>query len=128
MNWIKNRITSFKNAFRGVFVFILKYGGAHIYIHLLAAALAISAGIYLNITNADWAALTIVIVLVISAEMFNSSIELIVDMVQPEWDEKAGIIKDIAAGAVLICSLGALVTGYFIFIDEIVHLITGNVI
>jgi len=115
MSFLKNRIYSFKNAFRGVFVFFTKYGGAHAKIHLLATAIVILLGIYFKIESVQWMALTFAIGLVLVAEIINSSIEQLVDLLHPEWNEKAGAIKDMAAGAVLIAAFVAVVIGFFVF-------------
>ena len=115
MSFLKNRIFSFKNAFRGVFVFFTKYGGAHAKIHLLASVLVIGAGFYFEITDTQWMVLALAIGLVLVTEIINSAIEQLVDLVHPEWSEKAGAVKDMAAGAVLIAAFVALVIGVWIF-------------
>ena len=58
-------------------------------------------------------------ILVISAELFNTAIENIVDMVCPEKNEKAKLIKDISAGAVLVLAIGAGIIGIIIFVPKI---------
>jgi diacylglycerol kinase (ATP) len=55
------------------------------------------------------------IALVLVSEIFNTAIERLVDIVSPEHHPKAGIIKDIAAGAVLVASIVAVLIGVFIF-------------
>ena len=64
----------------------------------------------------EWIAVILCIGMVIGAELFNSAIERIVDLVSPQRHPLAGQIKDIAAGAVLICALTALIIGLIIFI------------
>ena len=59
------------------------------------------------------------IVLVIAGEIFNTSIETIVDMVSPQKNEKAKLVKDISAAAVLVLAIGALIIGLIIFIPKI---------
>ena len=68
-------------------------------------------------------AIIIVIGLVISAEIFNTSIEELVNLVSPQKNEKAGIIKDLAAAAVLILAITALITGLIIFLPKIISFI-----
>ena len=119
MAFIKDRINSIKNAFRGVFVFFKTFGGVHAKIHALATILVIGLGVYLNITSLHWIALIIAICLVLVTEIINSSVEQLVDLVQPEWDEKAGIIKDMAAGAVIVASIVAVIIGFLVFKDYV---------
>lgn len=67
-----------------------------------------------------WAILFVVIVVVIAAEMFNTAIEEICDYMQPEHHEKIGKIKDVAAGAVFVTSIGAFIVGC-IFLLDLIH-------
>ena len=90
----------------------------NLWIHTLAAATAIALGFILNISPFEWMALSIVIAGVFASELFNSAIESLVDLCSPEFNKKAGRIKDMAAGAVLIAALGALATGLIIFIPK----------
>jgi len=53
------------------------------------------------------------------AELFNSAIESLVDLISPDFNKKAGMIKDMAAGAVLISAVTALVAGLIIFIPKL---------
>jgi diacylglycerol kinase len=63
----------------------------------------------------DWAILLLVIGMVWTAEIFNSAFERLVDMVSPDFNPKAGIIKDMAAGAVLVSAIVAVIVGVLIF-------------
>ena len=58
--------------------------------------------------------------IVISAELFNTAIETIVDMVSPQKNEKAKLAKDISAGAVLILAIGSAIVGFIIFLPKII--------
>ena len=58
--------------------------------------------------------ISLAVILVISAEMLNSAVEAVVDILSPEYSEKARTAKDIAAGAVFITAFGAAVLGYII--------------
>ena len=120
MKFLNHRIYSFKNAFRGVFVFFTNYGGAHALIHGVAAIVAISLGFYFSIQVMEWIAIGAVITLVLVAEIINSAIEQLTDLVHPEWHEKAGIVKDMAAGAVLLAAIFALITGLIIFYPYVI--------
>lgn len=85
-----------------------------IIIQFLLGFLAILAGFALQLTSGEWIAVVLAIVMVIAAEMLNTCIELLCDMYTREYNEMIKAIKDIAAGAVLVISLGALVTAMVI--------------
>lgn len=91
----------------------------NIWIHLAASVVAIALGFILHISSGEWIAITIVIALVIAAELFNTAIEYLVDHISPEHHPKMGNVKDMAAGAVLIVAIAALITGLIIFIPKI---------
>jgi diacylglycerol kinase (ATP) len=120
MSFIKKRFRSFSYAFKGIFHAF--HTQPNIRIHTLAAILAMVTGIFLEISRMEWLFIIIAIGIVFTTEIINSSIEKLVDMVSPERQEKAGNIKDMAAGAVLIASLTALIIGCIIFIPKILHL------
>ena len=80
-------------------------------------------GIILKLSALEWIILTIVIALVISAELFNTTIETVVDMITKEKNEKAKLAKDVAAGAVLVLAIGSVVVGLIIFIPKILGII-----
>ena len=54
--------------------------------------------------------------MVLAAEGFNTAIERLVDLVSPDFHPVAGDVKDVAAGAVLICAIAAAIIGMIIFI------------
>ena len=85
-------------------------------IHLVAAILVMALGWKLTITRAEWLAVTLAMALVITAEALNTAIEYAVDLVSPQWQPLARDIKDVAAAAVLVSSLGATAVGLLVFI------------
>lgn len=52
---------------------------------------------------------------VLSAEIFNTAIEKICDMVQPDFDKRIGFIKDISAGATLLMTIGSVIVGVIVY-------------
>jgi len=86
----------------------------HMRYHLFAALAALILGLVLNITRTEFILLSMAIVLVLVTEMLNTAIEVTVDMISGEYHPLAKIIKDIAAGVVLIASIGALTLAYLI--------------
>lgn len=84
-------------------------------IHLLAAIIAIGFGYYFNIKHDEWIAIAGAIGLVFTAEYLNTAIEKLTDFVSPDHNQKAGLVKDIAGGAVLVAAFTALVIGSLVF-------------
>lgn len=96
----------------------------HMLFHLVAAILVMVAALVLRLTLYEFALLCLAITLVLFAELINTAIEVVVDLVSPQFHPLAQRAKDIAAGAVLLASFAALVLGYlavsrFIFTDEV---------
>ena len=117
----KKLINSFKYAFKGL-------GSAvkserNMKIHFTMMMLVIIAGIFFNIAIWEWITCFILFGLVIGMECVNTAIEIIVDMVSPKYNEVAGRAKDIAAGGVLACAIGATVAGIFIFLPKVLEFI-----
>ena len=109
----KKLINSFKYALQG---FASSFRTErNMKIHVVATILVIILGIYLKLNLIEWSIITI-----ISAELFNTAIETIVDMVSPQKNEKAKLAKDISAGAVLILAIGSAIVGFIIFLPKII--------
>ena len=106
-------VESFNAAVEG-FIYVLKTE-RNMRIHFLAAFFFILLGIYLNFTYIEVLALCITITLVLASEMVNTVVELLVDMVKSDFHPVARVIKDISAGAVLLTSVNAVITGYMLF-------------
>lgn len=74
------------------------------------------AGFYFGISKTDWLFQTMAIGLVLSVEGLNTAVEKIADFIHPEYHEKIGFIKDIAAGAVFFAGITAIIIGLTIYI------------
>lgn len=83
-------------------------------IHFVAAIVVLLAVLFLKVTPLEFALLALSILTVLCAEMFNTAIEAVVDLVSPGYHPLAKIAKDTAAGAVLITACGAAIMGYLI--------------
>ncbi|MBC6111967.1 diacylglycerol kinase family protein [Pedobacter fastidiosus] len=114
---IVDRIKSFKYAFNGLKIFFLKDHNGRI--HFFAAVVAIGLSIYLKLSSLEWIALLSVISAVFVAEIINTSIENLADVVSPDYHPKIKIVKDLAAAAVLVCAFLALGVGGIIFIPKL---------
>jgi diacylglycerol kinase (ATP) len=88
-------------------------------IHLVAAVCVIAGAWYYRVSVTEWAVLMVCIGSVIAAELINTAIERLVDLVSPGYDTRAGLIKDISAGAVLVTAIIAAVAGSIIFLPRI---------
>jgi diacylglycerol kinase len=110
----KKLLHSFRNAFRGIFFFFSEQRNARI--HAVAAAVVITAGVWLGISVTEWCILAICIVSVIGMEMINTAVEYLADVVSPAQHPLIGKLKDIAAGAVLVVAMGSLVCGLLIIL------------
>ena len=92
-------------------------------IHIAFAIGATLVGLFLGLTWVEWAVLVGIFVLVLSAEMVNTMIEALVDLVTLEYHPLAKIAKDVAAGVVLLTAIGAVVVGLIIFGPRLVGLV-----
>jgi len=77
---------------------------------------ALTLGIWLKITNDQWILLILTIGMVWIAEFFNSSIEMMIDLISPEIHQSAKKSKDIGAAAVLIAAVVSVVIGLIMFL------------
>ncbi|MFV8271071.1 diacylglycerol kinase family protein [Flavobacterium sp. GT2N3] len=74
------------------------------------------AGFYFDISKTEWLFQTLAIGLVMSIEGLNTAVEKIADFIHPNYHERIGFIKDIAAGAVFFAALTAIAIGLIIYI------------
>ncbi|WP_245831768.1 diacylglycerol kinase [Oceanobacillus senegalensis] len=88
-------------------------------IHLCAAILVIIVSVVLQITLIKWAIVMLVIAFVLVAEIINSAVEKMIDFIKPEYHPVAGVIKDVAAAAVLLSAIFAVIIGIIIFLPEL---------
>ncbi len=82
------------------------------------AVLLVFAGFYFEISREEWMFQTLAIGLVLSVEGLNTAVEKVADFIHPEFHEKIGFIKDIAAGAVFFAAMTAIVIGCIIYIPK----------
>lgn len=114
---MRNRLRSFKHAFRGIGTLLATQMNARI--HLIILALVIAAGFHVNLNPGEWAIIALAVAMVLSAEAMNSALEFLADHTAPEWHDSVQKAKDLAAGAVLIAAAGAIVVGLIVFIPHI---------
>lgn len=112
-----SRLNSFYFAFKGLSAAFKSE--KNMLLHIAALLLAVSMGILFEVSLNEWLSIAIVSGMVISAELFNTSIEALTDLSEPHYNEKAGNVKDLSAAAVLIAALTACVTGLIVFVPKI---------
>ena len=107
-------LTGFKFATSGL-VYLLRTQ-LNAKVHLAIALAVVVAGLFFGINQVEWCLIVLCIVMVIGAEAMNTAIESLADALHPEKHPLVGIAKDVAAGAVLVCSIGAAIVGAIIFL------------
>ncbi|MEC5422222.1 diacylglycerol kinase family protein [Virgibacillus sp. C22-A2] len=88
-------------------------------IHLLATLLVFAAGIVFKLTVTEWLIIVLAVGLVLVAEITNTAIEKMMDYLKPGLHPSAKVIKDIAAGAVLVAAVTSLILGILIFLPKL---------
>lgn len=90
-------------------------------VHILIAFVVGIAGYCLKLTTNEWLWIIAAIGMVLVTESLNTALEVLVDLVSPQIHPKAKIIKDVAAGAVLITAITAAIIGMVVFIPKILY-------
>ncbi|MBT2163054.1 diacylglycerol kinase [Zobellia laminariae] len=112
-----NRIKSVGFAMRGALLLIKTE--ASIKIQVFLAVVVTIAGFYYEISTTEWIFQIFAVSLVVGIEGANTAIEKICDFIHPDFDERIGFIKDVAAGAVMLVSIGATIVGCIIYLPKI---------
>jgi len=112
-SYFKKRYNSFRFAIKGLNSAVRSE--PHMRLHVLAAVGVIVAGLWFDVSKVEWCLLAGSIGLVITAEIFNTSIETLTNLVSPEHNPLAGKTKDLAAAAVLVAAITAAIVGLIIF-------------
>lgn len=120
---LADRARSFRYAFKGfIHFFASQHNG---WIHAIAAVVVIAAGFYFHLSTVEWCIILLTIGAVFSAELLNTAVEFIVDLVSPDHHELAGKAKDVGATAVLVLAIVAVVIALLIFGPKVMVLIGG---
>ncbi|SEA19529.1 undecaprenol kinase [Arachidicoccus rhizosphaerae] len=119
----KSRGRSFGYAFNGL---LHAFKTQHnMWLHSLAAIIAVCLGGILHISKTQWAVILLCIAVVFSLEIVNTAIESLADFVHPQLHPKMGLVKDLAAGAVLIAAVISFIIGCLIFWPPLWALVKG---
>lgn len=98
----------------------------HMRWHFLSAAAVLFAALFFKVPTVDFLLLTLAITVVLFAEIINTAVEAVVDLVSPDYHPLAKQAKDVAAGAVLLATCGASVVGYVVFSSRIFAAVPGK--
>ena len=109
---------SFKHAIAGL-GYVLK-NHPNMKVHGLLGLMAVVVGWVLGISTLEWLILSFTMVLVMMAEMVNTAIESMTDLITTEYRHQAKVAKDVSAGMVLVTAVGAVIVGLVIFLPKIV--------
>lgn len=85
------------------------------WLHAVATLVVLGSGLYTRLGRMEWCALALSVVAVWTAESLNTALEFLCDVASPDFHPLVEKAKDVAAGAVLICALGAATIGALIF-------------
>ncbi|KLU59625.1 undecaprenol kinase [Peptococcaceae bacterium CEB3] len=114
---------SLNQAWRGLH-YVWKTEG-HMQFHAFAGVLVLVGAWWLKLARWEWLLLFYAIGSVFLSEVLNTAVELVVDLVQPNFHPLAGMAKDVAAGAVLVTVIQAVVIGIGLFWLPLWHWIGG---
>jgi len=109
----------FFNTFRGMYVFWMTTNNLFKYIAPTAILIVIILGFCFNISSFEWIALVLAIGFVIISEMFNTAIEIDIDLTSPEYHPYARDTKDVAAATVVFSIFISIVVGLMVFLPKI---------
>lgn len=112
-------LQSFDHAFQGL-VYAVRYQ-RNMRIHFAVALVVLIASIFLNLSRLELVVIFVTIAFVLIAEMINTAVEAVVDIITDEFDPRAKAAKDVAAGAVLVAAINALVVAYLVLADRLAH-------
>jgi diacylglycerol kinase (ATP) len=111
------RFRSFRYAFQGLSDFFSAHHNA--IIHLFMTALVVVVAIFLNLTRGEWLAIILATGFVWLAELFNTAVEKLCDVVSKDFHPSIKFVKDVSAAAVLISAITALLVGAIVFLPKI---------
>jgi diacylglycerol kinase (ATP) len=120
-SFLRRRINSFRFALDGIKAAF--WTEINMRIHLAATLVVVVVAFVLGVTATEWCLLVFCIGMVWAAELFNTALEALVNLVSPVQHPLAGKVKDLAAGAVLVTAIMAVVVGLIIFGPHLLRLL-----
>ena len=113
VRYLKNHAKSYKYATEGIMHTLRSQ--SNIWLQIPMAVVVLAAAWFFGLMVWEWIALVLVIAFVLTAELFNTAIEAMMNVVHKDFDIDVKIAKDIAAGAVLVSAIASVVVGFLIF-------------
>ena len=113
----QNVAQSFNHAYRGMVYAVRTQRNMRF--HVVASLAVLVVSLLTGVSKLELAALVLAIMIVFVTEMFNTAMEFAVDLVTDEYHMLAKLAKDVAAGTVLVSSIGALMVGYLVLADDL---------
>lgn len=113
----QSHLRSFAVAFHGLKIIFINERNFRV--HLSLGLLAVIACFLFKVTVGEWITVLLLIAVILSTEALNTCIEYICDYISPEYHHMIKKIKDVAAGAVLLCAIIAVVVACIIFIPYV---------
>lgn len=117
---IGKQLRSFGFAFKGILQLFRTQQNARV--QLLVSIIVILASAWFSIEKWEWCVVILCIGIVTGMEAINTAIEKLCDKLHPGLSESIGLVKDVAAGAVLIVSIIAVIVGLIIFVPHLIAL------
>ena len=117
-NALRKHHISFKNALAGI-IWAFKTQ-PNFRVHVVLSFIAFGFAILFKITTVETAIVVFTIILGLTAEMINTSLETMTDLITREWRPEAKIAKDVAAGMMLVAAIGAVVIALVVFTPYII--------
>ncbi|HAL16928.1 MAG TPA: diacylglycerol kinase [Anaerolineaceae bacterium] len=117
-NFTRGRLFSFKYAFSGLRYVIISQRNA--WIHAAITLLVVILAVLLKLNLQEWGILLLAIGLVWTAEIFNTALEALVDLVSPQPHPLAKIVKDTSAAAVLVSAIISILIGLLILLPPLI--------
>jgi len=99
---------------------------ANFRIHVIISAAVMLVALWLQVSLVEWAILIVTMMIVLTAELFNTALEAALDRVSTDHHPLAKVGKDAAAGAVLVSAIGAVIVGLLIFGPRLLVMIGGH--
>lgn len=114
---VRNIIDSFNYAVSGIITAIKTEKSMRL--HYIIAVIVLLSSLFFDFTRTEFLLLLFAVSLVVISEMINTAIERTIDLITKEFHPLARLVKDVAAGAVLIATLNSLIVGYLLFFERL---------
>ena len=120
---IRGFLKSIRNANRG-----LKYVFMHeknFRLQIFAALIVLLLIFYFDVSTIESLILLLCIALVVTLELVNSAIELLIDLFKPRFSQKIKVVKDILASAVYVFAFFSMIIGIIVFYPYFIEYLQG---